>query len=101
MNRARTTARHVVVYCDGCGQDYAEHEHEGIVFDSIAQLLAYIGADLRRAGWVFDGDQVLCDGCTAAQRCEQAGHHGTPSGPDYCHLCGFDIDTINDGENQS
>ncbi|WP_216911845.1 hypothetical protein [Nocardia noduli] len=100
MNRPRTAARHVVVYCDGCGDVYAEHEDEGIVFDSIAQLLSNVGADMRRAGWVFDGDQVLCDGCAADERCEQAGHHSVPPDADYCHVCGIDIDKIN-GENQS
>ncbi|MEV0709261.1 hypothetical protein [Nocardia aurea] len=104
MNRPRTAEKHVVVYCDGCGHDYAEHEDDGVVFDTIPQLLSYVGAGLARAGWVFDGDQVLCDGCAAAERCEQAGHHTIPvwivHTETWCQICGIDIEKVN-GENQS
>ncbi|MGW4330284.1 hypothetical protein ACWEKR_30895 [Nocardia sp. NPDC004573] len=68
------TETHVVVYCDGCGDIYSEDENESICFDSVNQAVAYLNARSGGVGWLYDGDQVRCDGCLATARCAEAGH---------------------------
>ncbi|MEU2126534.1 hypothetical protein [Nocardia niwae] len=69
------TETHVAVYCDVCGECYAENspvaklyiDAKGIcvVFDSIARAVDHINANSGPWGWFYDGDRVLCDACRA------------------------------------
>ncbi len=66
MKRGFVTETHVVVYCDSCGETYSENESEGICFDSVHQAVDYLNDRSAAFGWFYDGDQVICDGCRAA-----------------------------------
>ncbi|MET7769104.1 hypothetical protein [Nocardia sp. NPDC005366] len=59
------TETHVVVYCDFCGDIYAENDSEGICFDSVNQAVDYLNARSAAVGWFYDGDRVWCDACRA------------------------------------
>ncbi|MEU7633423.1 hypothetical protein AB0C34_26175 [Nocardia sp. NPDC049220] len=94
------TERHVVVYCDGCGDIYSDDDGESICFDSVHQAVSYINARSARVGWRYDGDRVLCVHCVAAIWCPH-GHHfpdawqttvwplGTTTRSRTCKVCGI------------
>ncbi|MFG3621246.1 hypothetical protein [Nocardia sp. NPDC047654] len=101
MRRGFVIEEHVVVYCDGCGDIYSEDGNEGICFDSVNQAVAYLNARSGGVGWLYDGDQVRCDGCLAAARCVEHGHSfpeswqttlrslGTSTRSRTCEVCGI------------
>ncbi|MGW5221602.1 hypothetical protein ACWEQA_27390 [Nocardia sp. NPDC004085] len=74
------TETHVAVYCDVCGECYAENspvaklciDAEGIcvVFDSIARAVDHINARSGLRGWFYDGDRVLCPDCRFVDRAD-------------------------------
>ncbi|WP_157112066.1 hypothetical protein [Nocardia beijingensis] len=74
------TETHVAVYCDVCGECYAENSPDAklyidadgicVVFDSIAQAVDHINARSGPLGWFYDGDRVLCDACRAIERAD-------------------------------
>ncbi|KZM73280.1 hypothetical protein [Nocardia terpenica] len=65
---------HTVIRCDGCGDLFSENGCQAACFGSTNQAVAYITARTTPGGWVYDGDRVLCDGCTATAECQQHGH---------------------------
>ncbi|MFI2478162.1 hypothetical protein [Nocardia xishanensis] len=74
MKRGFVTETHVVVYCESCGDHYTEGENEAICFDSISQAIAYLSFQAAGVGWLYDGVQVVCDGCQATDYCITHGH---------------------------
>ncbi len=98
MKTGFVTECHVVIYCEGCGDHYREHENESICFDSINQAIAYLSVVGAGVGWLFDGHKVLCDGCLATEACRLFGHVfpqprrwplGSKSDPHTCDVCGI------------
>ncbi|WP_433622958.1 hypothetical protein [Nocardia sp. CA-120079] len=91
---------HVVIYCDRCGDVYSEHGNVSICFESVNQAVHYLNTRSAGVGWLYDGDKVLCDGCLAAQHCEDHGHTfpdsrqtvtqlpGVPTRSRTCEVCG-------------
>ncbi|WP_280440593.1 hypothetical protein [Nocardia brasiliensis] len=108
MKRGFVSENHTVIYCDLCGDVYAEEGSESICFDSVSQAVAYLEARSPGVGWVYDGDRIWCDGCIAADHCDRNGHQfpdRRPSGKRLrgktvrdrcCRVCG-----ISEGEVQA
>ncbi|MEV0343181.1 hypothetical protein AB0H49_29595 [Nocardia sp. NPDC050713] len=62
------TESHIRIYCDCCGQVYAEeasrgHAAKGICFTSLAQAVDCLNANSAPWEWFYDGDRVLCPAC--------------------------------------
>lgn len=76
MKRGFVGETHVVVYCDGCGDLYADTDGESICFDTTHQAAEYLA--IGRDGWLYDGDRITCDGCLLTVECDQNGHDYTP-----------------------
>ncbi|MEV0340571.1 hypothetical protein AB0H49_16205 [Nocardia sp. NPDC050713] len=74
MKRGFVTETHVVVYCESCGNHYAEGENEAVCFDTIAQAITHLDLQAAGVGWLFDGNTVVCDGCRATNYCIEFGH---------------------------
>lgn len=74
MRTGFLTVAHVVVKCDGCGDQYSETRYDQLCFASVNEAIAYITGRGAGVGWTYDGDRVLCDGCLAAARCAENGH---------------------------
>ncbi|WP_155981049.1 hypothetical protein [Nocardia sp. CNY236] len=67
------TERHVVVYCEVCGDVFADSAGESICFDSVTQAITYL-ATRAAGGWLYDHTRVVCDGCRAVAWCATHGH---------------------------
>ncbi|MGW4848246.1 hypothetical protein [Nocardia brasiliensis] len=101
MKRGFVSENHTVIYCDLCGDVYAEEGSESICFDSVSQAVAYLEARSPGVGWVYDGDRIWCDGCIAADHCDRNGHQfpdpakpkkrirGTALRDRFCRVCGI------------
>ncbi|MEV6274460.1 hypothetical protein [Nocardia sp. NPDC051832] len=74
MKRGIVTERHVVIYCDTCGDLFSENENEGICFASVSQAIEYLATRSAGVGWLYDGDLIRCDGCLASAYCLEHGH---------------------------
>ncbi|AHH17266.1 hypothetical protein NONO_c24700 [Nocardia nova SH22a] len=89
MRSGLTTEAHVVVYCDGCGDQYSETRYDRTCFASMGEAIAYIAGRGAGVGWVYDGDRILCDGCIASARCADHGHCFPNSDAPACSVCGI------------
>ncbi|MFC8043534.1 hypothetical protein [Nocardia sp. NPDC057353] len=67
------TETHVVVYCDDCGELYADPDDESICFDSKNQAIAYLAALPVGIRWVYDGDTIICRDCHLSGRSTDRG----------------------------
>lgn len=74
MKRGFVTETHVVIYCDSCGDHYAEESGESTCFESVNQAVIYLNGQPPGASWRYDGDTVMCDACLATAHCAEHGH---------------------------
>ncbi len=75
MKRGFVTETHVRIYCDVCGEVYAEegsrgHAAKGICFDTRAAAVDCLNANASPWEWFYDGDRVLCPDCRFVERAD-------------------------------
>ena len=73
MKRGFVTETHLVIYCEVCGDHYADDDGESICFDNRGQAVRHLAYD-ETTGWAYDGDTVRCRTCENAQQCRDYGH---------------------------
>ncbi|MGY4099105.1 hypothetical protein ACW2Q0_06035 [Nocardia sp. R16R-3T] len=69
------TETHIRIYCDCCGEVYAEegshgHVANGICFTSRAQAVDCLNSHTTEWDWFYDGDRVLCPDCRVIERAD-------------------------------